>query len=80
MRGADERVDAGAFGLELDPHDVAAVEDERLAQALDLGRMRRPVDADEIDDDVVAFSDDDLARRPSIRRRPPSGRSDPAAA
>src|SRR5215207_4126875 len=63
MRAADERVDAGAIGLELHPHDVAAVQDECLTQALDLGRVDAPLMPTK-SMTTSSPSHDDLARRP----------------
>src|SRR5215207_9895965 len=75
MRAADHRINSGTLRLELHPQRMAPLQRERLwPKALDLGRMRGAVDADELERDLVALSDDDLARRPHVGRDFPATR------
>src|SRR5688572_9073818 len=71
MCAADNGKDAGLLSLEVDLHDVAALQYERYVYTLDLGRVMCAIDPDELKGDLVTFVYNNLTRRPYISRELP---------
>ena len=62
MCAADNGEDARHLSVELDLHDVTTLQYKRFVYALDLGRVMRAIDPDELKRDLVTLVYHNLTR------------------